>query len=90
MELDQSLTSDFNIVFALQVFSGAVVGASVVDGDGDGDGSGEEPAPGAVGGSDSHVYQVVGTLQDEQSSKPAAVSDIVKVKSLPTVDSVLV
>ena len=64
----------------LQVFSGSVVGVSVVDGDGD-DGGGEGPAPGAVGGSDDHLYQVIGTLQDEQTSKPAAVSDIVKVMS---------
>ena len=58
----------------IQVFSGAVVGASVVD-DGDVD---EGPAPGVIGG-EVHLYQVIGTLQEEQSSKPAWVSDIVKV-----------
>ena len=68
-------------VLLLQVFSGAVVGASVVDGGGDGDEGGEGPAPGAVGGSDDHLYQVIGTLQDDQSSKPASVSDIVRVRS---------
>ncbi len=47
-------------------------------GDVDG-GEGEGPAPGAVSGSDDHLYQVIGTLQDDQSSKPAPVSDIVKV-----------
>lgn len=67
-----------------QVFSGAVVGASVLDGDGDGDegGEGEGPAPGAVGGSDDRVYQVIGSLQDEKSSKPPAVTNIVKVSGL--------
>ena len=66
------------------MFSGAVVGSSVIDGDGDGDegGEGEGPAPGAVGGSDDRVYQVIGSLQDEKSSKPPAVTNIVKVSGL--------
>lgn len=81
--LDVKSRSSFFLFFSclLQVFSGSVVGASVVDGDADADGGGEGPAPGAVSGSDDHLYQVIGTLQDEQTSKPAAVSDIVKVRS---------
>lgn len=60
------------------MLGGAVVGASVAD-DGDGgDQDQEAPAAGATGGDD-HLYQVVGTLKDGQSSKPAWVTDIIQV-----------
>lgn len=77
---DGKVISFLHVWLSLQVFSGAVVGASVVDGGGDGDEGGEGPAPGAVGGSDDHLYQVIGTVQDDQSSKPVPVSDIIRVR----------
>lgn len=36
------------------------------------------PQAGAVGGED-HLYQVVGTLKDARSTKPAWVADIIQV-----------
>ena len=61
----------------IQVFGGAVVGATVAnDGEQDDEAS---PAPaGAVGGED-RLYQVVGTLKDPQSTKPAWVTEIIQV-----------
>ena len=51
-------------------------------GDGDGDGEvGGASATGAVGGDD-HVYQVVGTLQEDHSVKPTWVGDIIPVGSI--------
>ena len=44
----------------------------------DGEGDGEGGSSGAVGGED-HLYQVIGTLKEEQSTKPTWVSDIIKV-----------
>lgn len=57
---------------------GAVVGATVAD-DGEQDGGEAPSAPaGAMGGED-RLYQVVGTLKDPQSIKPAWVTEIIQV-----------
>lgn len=61
--------------FNLQVFGGAVVGATVAD---DGEQEAEAPA-GAVGGDSSLQYQVVGTLKDVQAAKPTWITDIIPV-----------
>ena len=67
-------------VCVIQVFGGAVVGATVAD-DGEQDGEAPLTPAGAVGGED-HLYQVVGTLKDPQSTKPPWVTDIIQVLGL--------
>ena len=56
---------------------GAVVGATVAD-DGEQDSEAPLVPTGAEGGED-RLYQVVGTLRDPQSIKPAWVTEIIQV-----------
>lgn len=56
---------------------GAVVGATVAD-DGEQDSEAPPAQAGAVGGED-RLYQVVGTLRDPTSIKPAWVTEIIEV-----------